>query len=101
MKKQTIERLIRAYQGDDLAGYLAAELERERQLRSELDRLKIAEHDLWQQHNKARLELNAECVTLQKSCPHHETTYYPDPAGGSDSDTICDLCGLWGVPHTS
>ena len=48
MKQQTIERLIRAYQGDDLAGYLAAELERERQLRSELYRLKIAEHDLWQ-----------------------------------------------------
>jgi hypothetical protein len=30
---------------------------------------------------------------VQKKCGHRLTTSYPDPSGGSDRWTVCDICG--------
>lgn len=37
-------------------------------------------------------DLDKRLNEVQATCPHHCRTYYPDPAGGSDSHTSCDHC---------
>ena len=39
-----------------------------------------------------RAELVSLLTGIQNDCPHDETTYHGDAAGGSDSFTRCDLC---------
>ena len=35
--------------------------------------------------------------SMRDKCPHLLKTYRPDPAGGSDHDYVCDICGKDGV----
>jgi hypothetical protein len=43
------------------------------------------------QESMTLLQLRKEVI--QKKCGHHLTTTYPDPSGGSDRWTVCDICG--------
>jgi cell fate (sporulation/competence/biofilm development) regulator YmcA (YheA/YmcA/DUF963 family) len=38
--------------------------------------------------------LSLKKSVVQKKCSHRLTTTYPDPAGGSDRWTVCDICGV-------
>ena len=44
-------------------------------------------------HQEALDSLAAGLRKIQADCPHHETTFYGDLAGGNGSRTVCDLCG--------
>ena len=42
---------------------------------------------------KALQDLRCTMQAVQSNCPHWDQTYHGDPAGGSDSHTICNICG--------
>ena len=44
-------------------------------------------------HESEEKKLRLLLQQIQSGCPHLETTFYGDAAGGSDSHTSCDLCG--------
>jgi len=54
-------------------------------------------HTKKREHEKQILEKTRELglilAEIRKACPHLETTYYGDPSGGNDSETVCNLCG--------
>lgn len=58
-----------------------------RQIRGQITK----EVDAWE---RRREELNAQLSKAQSECMHEVTTYYGDPAGGSDSWYECLICGL-------
>lgn len=37
--------------------------------------------------------IDKKITEWQSECPHLETTYHADAAGGSDSHTDCNWCG--------
>ena len=39
-------------------------------------------------------EISDEISKWQKLCHHQVTHYQGDPSGGSDSETICEICGV-------
>lgn len=53
-------------------------------------RLKKLE-DIYKQETE---QMNQNIRSIQFSCNHELTTYYPDPSGNNDSHTECDICGL-------
>lgn len=92
MKKETLERLIREYQGGDLAGYIAAVIEEERLLTKRMRSLQQELRDEDTRHEAEKKRLNQYKLNIQAECPHHEQTWHGDPSGGSDSYYDCDLC---------
>ena len=46
-----------------------------------------------QRYKKSIKDLEMEIEATRKRCPHFETKYHGDAAGGSDSYTTCNLCG--------
>jgi hypothetical protein len=34
-----------------------------------------------------------EIAHMQSMCPHYDIVHFSDPAGGSDSSTVCNTCG--------
>ena len=49
--------------------------------------------DYEKNYKKGIKEKDDVIVSLQKTCSHKITTYYPDPSGNSDAQTECDVCG--------
>lgn len=45
-------------------------------------------------HLEVMDKLHLDLGELQSRCGHDLTTFYPDPSGGNDSFTECDICGL-------
>lgn len=37
-------------------------------------------------------KIASERRAVQETCPHYDTTYHPDAAGGNDSFTRCNIC---------
>ena len=48
---------------------------------------------LFKDFEKDRNKLEAEIIAIQKSCPHNDTEYHPDPSGNGDSHRSCKICG--------
>ncbi len=44
-------------------------------------------------HNQTMVSLCGVLAELRGKCKHPLSSFYPDPAGGSDSFRECDLCG--------
>jgi hypothetical protein len=65
----------------------------------ELDRIKDGLEWLYREQEKIENEykeavkaLDARKQKFQIQCPHYETSYQSDPAGGRDSCNVCELC---------
>lgn len=43
-------------------------------------------------HQKKMTALKSELEKIQATCRHNVTKYTGDPSGGSDSQTICEIC---------
>jgi len=58
------------------------------------NRLKIEEEIrvIKAETEKKERELRKQIVALQAMCQHPITKYFPDAAGGSDSETCCEIC---------
>jgi len=94
MKQETIARLVRECpDDDDLAKLLHEQLELEKSIRKRRYEIRSQEEQVRKQHEEAMKTLRDQWRLLWENCPHHETTYHPDPAGGSDSHMACNLCG--------
>lgn len=44
-------------------------------------------------HRLVTASLDQKVVEIQFNCSHEVTKYHGDPAGGSDSFTVCEICG--------
>lgn len=93
MKKQVLERLIKDYKGDDLAGYVAGLVNEEERITKAMQ--------LWHQEcrraeeksKKEQERLRKSLQEIRTACPHHERVYFGDPSGGNGSFWECSLCG--------
>ena len=58
------------------------------------NRLKIEEEIrvIQAKAKKEETKLRQQIVALQAMCEHPITKYFPDAAGGSDSETHCEIC---------
>lgn len=92
MKKETMTRLINEYQGEDLGGYLYQAIEHDKALLKEARNIKSMQAEAETKHKGELKHLRDKWCDLQSRCPHHETTFYPDPSGNNDSKTVCDVC---------
>lgn len=96
MKQETLRRLISEYMtadGADLPLYVSSLVEQERVLREKIADIRRDENAELRRHELAMDAIDKARRNLQAECPHHESTYHSDPAGGSDSCEPCDLCG--------
>ena len=73
--------------------WIADELARVDRIEREIGEWRQKAHDLKVEYLR-QLEAVEVCLKATRDgCPHYLTTYYSDPAGGSDSWTECDTCG--------
>ena len=96
MKRDTLKALIAAYlkdDGPDVPLYVSSLVEQERVLRGKIADIRRDEKAELRRHELAMDAIDEARRNLQAECPHHESTYHSDPAGGSDSCEPCDLCG--------
>lgn len=92
-EKEVFERLIKEYQGEDLAGYLTDSIRDINCIRNTLHSISCTRQRLLKEYEEALQELKKDELSIQKHCLHYSTTYFGDPAGGNDSWTQCDICG--------
>lgn len=85
----------KAPQTEPIPQWLAKELARLQALRETLREKRRDRQMACERHKAEMAELEAAERAIQSQCPHYETTYHADPAGGSDSHTVCNLCGKW------
>lgn len=93
MEKATLEKLIRAYEGDDLAKYVCEVIESDKWLRNKVALIRKEQEQEDRKHKAALAHIRKEWEELRRECPHHESTFHADPSGGNDSETTCDICG--------
>lgn len=93
MNKTTLSNLIKEYKGDDLASYVCELIEQDEVLRIKAVDLQKQLTEENNRHKKELKTIDDKWAELEKECPHHETTFYPDASGNNDSETLCDICG--------
>lgn len=95
MDRETITKIIRDFKGDisDLGLHIYNEIELEKKLRGERTRIQNELIKAQNIYDEAKRKNQSALRDLYEKCPHHETSWHGDPAGGSDSYTSCDLCG--------
>lgn len=93
--KETITKLIGDFKGniEDLGQYIYEAIEQEKTLRSERTRIQNVLIHAQNVYDEAKQRHKREMNELYEECPHYETSWHGDPAGGSDSYTECSLCG--------
>jgi hypothetical protein len=94
MKAETIAKLFRGCRDDG---------EKSRLIERMLNEIETTKRRLLSYQENVRAEerrrvatdqtLRSTLMEIQSKCPHLETTFFGDAAGGSDSHTSCDLCG--------
>jgi hypothetical protein len=77
----------------DLAEYLYKTLGKLREIRNWLAEIRQKRTELEEDLLRNRKLLEENAGRIMAMCPHYTTTFYGDPAGGSDSHTNCDWCG--------
>jgi len=93
MRKETIHTLVEEYKGDCLAEYIYEQLELEKKIKKDIQKLLRCRKDIHAKFNSEMDDLNRSIADVQQGCPHHEVTFFSDPAGGSSSYYECDWCG--------
>lgn len=77
--------------GSDLE-WLADELRNIDVIQERVRRCRVKESQEVERHQKVVDGIKSEIREIQSECHHYSTTFYPDPAGGSDSEVICNIC---------
>ena len=104
MKSATLQKLIADYidamkgcdsqsKKKELAEYIAFTLEQEKNIKYQLQKLRKSEQQETEKYKKIISEIKGKVFALQMECPHWESAFYGDPAGGSDSYSECLICG--------
>lgn len=97
MSSDTLKRLIDEYLKDHpvehLPKYVAGVVEQEEKIRAELRSLESIGRGMHERHAAEVAELEAKMRAVRSKCPHHETRFYGDPAGGNGSYYECVVCG--------
>jgi len=91
--KKIIQDFISAYNGVELANDLCTYIEKLESIETKIKRLRQDYRAAEEVYKRRREELKKQEKEIQNTCPHSETTYHGDPAGGSDSYSTCDICG--------
>jgi hypothetical protein len=93
LSKDTLAAIIKAYKGNDLAGFLHKTMEQVRTIKAQVRSIDKDEETEKDRHKRALSDISAMRKKVRDECSHWETTYYPDPSGNNDSSTSCDICG--------
>lgn len=91
---KTLDNVMRDKpQGTNANQWLAAELNRingiVQLLAFHKSKIKKVEDDARERIKKIEHDMQ----TIRDGCKHESQTYHPDPSGGRDSTTICNICG--------
>ncbi len=99
MKSETLNRLINDYirsnHGiitDGLGEHISIIIEQEKNITHQVHEVQITRESEKKRREEFDDKIAKIISDIQSKCPHWETSYYGDPAGGSDSFTECDLC---------
>ncbi len=93
LTKETLQNLLSAYKGDDLAGYLFDVQEQVKRTRYAVSSAKEEKEKERHKYESNLRAIDNKISILREGCLHFQTTYYPDPSGNNDSHTECDICG--------
>ena len=90
--KDIVAGLIKEYKGDDLAGYIAKNLEMIETVKDNTMKIYRAREETKVTYNRQLAAILKDEKAIQSRCRHLDITYHGDPAGGSDSHTRCNHC---------
>lgn len=93
LKKETIRDLVKAYKGDDLAGFLHDAFANISKTKAKIRELQKDEQTEAERHKLALSEISKLRRDVRNECLHYESTYTPDASGNNDSSIDCDICG--------
>ncbi|MFA5344680.1 MAG: hypothetical protein WC315_00160 [Candidatus Omnitrophota bacterium] len=92
MTKDLIAKFVREYNGSDLPGDLFTYLTKMEGIKETRRKLEKERCQIDASYHKAKEEWALRLRALQATCPHPETAFCGDPAGGHDSYYICTYC---------
>jgi hypothetical protein len=91
---KAIARIIAERPGDiDLSTHIAQQLANVDTTRKLIAQILAEDERERARHEEALRETDRRLAEARKGCPHYSRTRYADPSGGSDSCTICNICG--------
>ena len=94
VNKKVIKQLVVTHDGKtDLSDYLAEQLQLVEEIRQSVRRLYKERQEAERRHTEELDAIAKQLAEVHKRCGHPSRTHHPDPAGGSDSWTECDVCG--------
>lgn len=84
-----------AYKGEisDRPEIIATRLNEVRRIEESIADLKGQLQDELDRHESEVERIDGRIRAIRKTCGHECKTYHGDPAGGSDSCHICEICG--------
>src|SRR5579883_206214 len=95
MKAEALKRIIDEYAGDPkgLPDFLSGALREIGEIKRRLFCQELRRKGFEEDYRKALASVGSEIASIRSDWRHWSTTYYADASGGSDSSTICDICG--------
>ena len=78
---------------DAIAAHVQAVLFYTRKRETDVAALATKKAELIKRHQAELADLDGSLNNLRSECGHPVTRFHPDPSGGSDSSTTCDICG--------
>lgn len=79
---------------EEIATIIEEALSKCDRVRCLLRRVSNERNEIKSEFNDDMERLDTEESEIQFDCPHYTSTYHGDASGGSDSRTICDICGV-------
>lgn len=73
---------------------IADGLDKDSGIRRQMAQVIAAQSRLLKKYETDNNELQMRIMEIRSKCPHFSKTYYGDAAGGNDSHTSCDTCGM-------
>ena len=93
MNRETIKAIVDSKPEEaDISEWIALKLQELKNVCDEVVAARWAEMDALATYEKFRESCRERIAKVQSACPHYTFTFYSDPAGGSDSSLICDVC---------
>lgn len=94
--KKVLAEIVMSHDGppEELAEYIGNEYQDVLRIKKKLQVITNRRNITHQQHRDELDSIELELRGIQHTCAHWLSTFYPDAAGGSDSLTECDICGV-------
>lgn len=88
-------RLVAAWQppNKELSSYVASEIDRILSIDKEILLCKTDRSNADANYSIEIQSINSRIRKAQQRCRHESTRYHGDASGGSDSETVCQICG--------